>query len=53
MLRVIVPQIGKGICRFILLILKLHPVNYYYYLIYKMLYYSIGELNINNHNPQI
>jgi hypothetical protein len=53
MLRVIVPPIRKGICRFILLILKLNPVNYYYYLIYKMLYYSSGKLNINNHNPQI
>ena len=51
MLRVRVLQIGKGNCRFILLILKLQL--YYYYLIYKMLYYSIGKLNINNHNPQI
>lgn len=53
MLPVIVVQIRKGICRFILLILKLHPINYYYYIIYNMLYYSIGELKISNHNLQI
>ena len=50
MLPVIVLQLEKV---FVVLLLILKLQLYYYYLIYKMLYYSIGELNINNHNPQI
>jgi len=52
MLPVIVLQIRKGICRFILLILKLQS-NYYYYIRCKMVYYSMSELKISNHNLQI
>ena len=53
MLPVIVSPIRKGICRFIIDFKIAIQLHYYYYIIYKMLYYSMSELKISNHNLQI